>query len=951
MSTTVVSKLRLTLILGLAALMLAALSSRFVGAAQRAARVTEVVLRSDDARLAGTCPVTVRFSGHITSDGPGTVTYTFTRSDGASGPTRTLEFKEAGTQPVSTTWTLGDAQSPASYEGWQALRVLSPNELESSRAAGSFVLTCGAPRPEPSPEKKVEEKQSVGNGIERLVGELTRKGVAKLSEAQAAEKKKAGQSEKVVTDGSTQTGAEKSTDLTGTSVSAASVPGRQTDIISRTPPYATSVNPPHASMPTIYVADPISGRVVSMRDMSGAGLMELQVPPAGTFAARVRDALTYPLSVAVDRAGRIYVGDRERIVRVDDISGANWRSLGGFGEPSGIFVDSAYRIYVADAKRSEIVRFNDMNGTGRVTFRGSGDQRLLIPRSVTVDDAGRIYIADSGNHRIVRIDDMTGAGWVSCCGGDRRDPKTGLVQDTEELLNFPQAIALDARGRIYITTAPSTSPLSDEEGNPIYEINPAGPEVTHYSVIRIDDMTGAGRVSYSRQRGHWEPGERSGVNQFALPFGIALDRAGRIYIADYGASRVARIDDLNGAGWVAVHPHYCVRASIPNCTPKSIVVSDVGRPGTLSPPEDLSPLVAITSIHRGSSYPRRPRDRGAITLPSFDMLSPVVRAVIGEDVGLRSLSVQFDNGPLMPMPVSRDPEFENIYHGQLRAGGPALPAVWDPSFLHTLRVVATDTAGRTGEDWRQFRSVDDRRHLWLWLDATDDYSVSRNGTLVHEMSDRRDPLYLAGSAQFQTNEGERSETGRVRARGRAEAVMLDGQRALRFKPGLEGLTASGENLAGGNYTIFAVVRRESIGESFPIVQPETACNGGRCGSYASLHLGWQDERTLRFSHHFNDLDLDGVPPLSPSPVRSLIVARAGPTTRYLSLDEPGFSRSVEKPGTAVLRAGVEVRLGGSGADPGFQFTGNIFEVIIYNESVSDELMNRVKAYLKAKYRI
>lgn len=118
-------------------------------AAAQKFRVTDVVLKADNPN--GPCPVTLNFTGSISTDSAGTVQYTFIRSDGATGPVQTLDFKAAGTQTVSTSWTLGDAKSLPSYQGWQALRVISPNALESSRETGSFAMKCGesanAPRP------------------------------------------------------------------------------------------------------------------------------------------------------------------------------------------------------------------------------------------------------------------------------------------------------------------------------------------------------------------------------------------------------------------------------------------------------------------------------------------------------------------------------------------------------------------------------------------------------------------------------------------------------------------------------------------------------------------------------------------------------------------------------------------------------------------------------------
>lgn len=106
-------------------------------------RVVEVFLQADPPKYDGPCPVMIKFSGYIKAEGQGTVKYTFMRNDGATAPTFTVDFAGSGTQPIETTWTLGDASLLPHYEGWQTAKTLSPNELESSRAAGSFVINCG----------------------------------------------------------------------------------------------------------------------------------------------------------------------------------------------------------------------------------------------------------------------------------------------------------------------------------------------------------------------------------------------------------------------------------------------------------------------------------------------------------------------------------------------------------------------------------------------------------------------------------------------------------------------------------------------------------------------------------------------------------------------------------------------------------------------------------------
>lgn len=102
-------------------------------------RVIETLLRADPFEHRGPCPVTIEFSGRISAiGGSGTVTYRFLRNDGASAPVRTLEFQEPGSKDVETTWRLGG--EGFSYEGWQAIRILEPEEMESDRAG--FTVEC-----------------------------------------------------------------------------------------------------------------------------------------------------------------------------------------------------------------------------------------------------------------------------------------------------------------------------------------------------------------------------------------------------------------------------------------------------------------------------------------------------------------------------------------------------------------------------------------------------------------------------------------------------------------------------------------------------------------------------------------------------------------------------------------------------------------------------------------
>lgn len=109
-------------------------------------RVTEVSLSATPSKHQGACPVQVRFSGKISANAGGVVRYTFLRSDNATGPVETLVFEKAGTKEGSTTWTLGGPSLPK-YEGWQALRIVAPNQMVSKNAHFSVACLGAGPQP------------------------------------------------------------------------------------------------------------------------------------------------------------------------------------------------------------------------------------------------------------------------------------------------------------------------------------------------------------------------------------------------------------------------------------------------------------------------------------------------------------------------------------------------------------------------------------------------------------------------------------------------------------------------------------------------------------------------------------------------------------------------------------------------------------------------------------
>ena len=151
----------------------------------------------------------------------------------------------------------------------------------------------------------------------------------------------------------------------------------------------------------IFVADG-NERIVRISDMTGAGWITFGSAGSGT------NQFSTPPGLFVDRAGRIYVtdSDNSRIVRINDMTGAGWTTLGTYGsgtyqfnglnnaQMGNIFVDTGGKIYVVDGGNSRLVRMDDMTGAGWTTLGtyGSGTSQFVYPNSVFVKPQSEVIV-------------------------------------------------------------------------------------------------------------------------------------------------------------------------------------------------------------------------------------------------------------------------------------------------------------------------------------------------------------------------------------------------------------------------------------------------------------------------------------------------------------------------------------------------------------------------------
>lgn len=86
-----------------------------------------------------------------------------------------------------------------------------------------------------------------------------------------------------------------------------------------------------------------------------------------------------------------------------------------FSNPEQVAPDRQDPIYICELSNNRLVRINDMTGAGWVAIGtdGQGVHQFTFPMGIAVDQKNRLYVVDSGNHRLVGMDDINSTNWVS----------------------------------------------------------------------------------------------------------------------------------------------------------------------------------------------------------------------------------------------------------------------------------------------------------------------------------------------------------------------------------------------------------------------------------------------------------------------------------------------------------------------------------------------------------
>lgn len=186
--------------------------------------------------------------------------------------------------------------------------------------------------------------------------------------------------------------------------------------------------------------------------------------------------------------------------------------------PEGVCLDKQGNMYIADAGNNVIRKvaaatgiISTIAGTGTAGYTGDGGlpdtATLDAPAAVFADDSGNIFIADWGNNVIREIVDSNGT-IITVAGNGNAGFNDDSIPATQAELWGPSAVYVDKAGNIYI---------ADTYNHRIRKVDVNG-IISTVAGDSIEDYTGDGGLADTAS--------------LYAPYGVVVDTAGNIYIAD-----------------------------------------------------------------------------------------------------------------------------------------------------------------------------------------------------------------------------------------------------------------------------------------------------------------------------------------------------------------------------------------------------------------------------------
>ncbi|MBX2904570.1 MAG: T9SS type A sorting domain-containing protein [Taibaiella sp.] len=239
--------------------------------------------------------------------------------------------------------------------------------------------------------------------------------------------------------------------------------------------------------------------------------------PSGDGGPATSAILGYPWGIAIDASGNIIVADQlnNRIRKVNTTTGiitsiagngfVGWTGDGGpataarVNYPLGVAIDAPGNIYIADYANNRVRKINTSGIMSTIAGVGlpygySGDggpatvAQLYYPKAIAVDAGGNVYIADWNNHAVRKINSVGIINTIAGTGTAGYSGDGGPAVSAQ--LNYPTGVAVRYDGDVFISDNDNNRVRRIKIGNEPYFSEGASKSVTTCPVelISLDTM-------------------------------------------------------------------------------------------------------------------------------------------------------------------------------------------------------------------------------------------------------------------------------------------------------------------------------------------------------------------------------------------------------------------------------------------------------------------------------
>lgn len=326
------------------------------------------------------------------------------------------------------------------------------------------------------------------------------------------------------------------------------------------PATSASVNPMYLAMDshgTIYIVEP-----------RPSGWSLRKIAPSGTISTVAGSDFVYsedpkrpqlhsPGDIAVDSAGNLYIAEEQRVRKID--RRGRITTVTGSGS---LAMDAKGNLYISQADLNRVSKVSPNGATKTIAGNGtagfSGDGGLAVaaqlngPAGVALDSAGNLYIADRVNQRVRKVATDGTISTVAGNGNIGNDGDGGPAALAP--IAYPSKLAVDFGGNLYFLEGQWQQSLQVRRVSPAGIISTVASApftgsmavgadgtlflTTASAVVRINAEGNLETVAGSREAGYSGDGGPALDARFTSLRGLAVDRAGRIYVSDTAANAV-----------------------------------------------------------------------------------------------------------------------------------------------------------------------------------------------------------------------------------------------------------------------------------------------------------------------------------------------------------------------------------------------------------------------------